>query len=162
VSIDWSGISGPVVSSERTDATIRSVPGSPISAVLDALDALDIDAMAAQFSPQVRLLRTDGRAASGIEAVRDALSEFVSELRATTHSTTAEWHPEDGVWIAELDATYELRDGERHGPYRRAVVLRANDQGITDLRFYGSHELPLTAHRPYQEVRAGTHLLPTL
>jgi hypothetical protein len=138
------------------------MPGSPISAVLSALDALNTDALAAQFAPHARLLRTDGRAATGIDEVCEALGEFVSELRATTHSITAEWHPEDGVWIAELDATYELRDGERHGPYKRAVVLRAGDDGITDVRFYGSHELPLTTHRPYQEVRAGTHWLPTL
>jgi ketosteroid isomerase-like protein len=138
------------------------VSGSPISAVLDALDALDTDALTALLAPSARLLRTDGRAATGVDEVRAALTEFVSELRANTHSITAEWHPEDGVWIAELDATYELRDGERHGPYRRAVVLRSGDDGITDLRFYGSHELPLAAHRPYQDVRAGTHWLPTL
>jgi hypothetical protein len=66
------------------------------------------------------------------------------------------------VWIAEMEAIYEMRDGARHGPYKRAVVVLADDQGITHLRFYGSHELPLTSHRPYQEVQAGTHWLPTL
>jgi hypothetical protein len=151
----------PVVA-ERTDATIPAVAGSPISVVLDALDALDIDALVAQLAPGSCLLRTDGRAAEGTDEVRSALGEFVSELYGTTHSISDEWHPEDGVWIAEMEATYEMKNGTRHGPYKRAVVLRADERGITDIRFYGSHELPLNAHRPYQEVRAGTHWLPTL
>jgi hypothetical protein len=138
------------------------MPGSPISDVLDSLARLDVDAVVARFAPTGSLLRTDGSEASGSDAVRKALGEFLSELRGTTYSISAEWHPEDGVWIAELEATYDLTDGSRHGPYGRVVVLRADDNGITDLRFYGAHELPLVAHLPYREVQAGTHWLPTL
>jgi hypothetical protein len=138
------------------------VPGSPLSGVLDTLDTLNVDAVIALFAPGGQLLRTDGRVADGVDEVRKSISDFVGPLRSTTHSISTEWHPEDGVWIAELTATYELRDGERHGPYPRVAVLRTGEDGITALRFYGSHELPLTSHRPYQEVRAGSHWLPTL
>ena len=61
-----------------------------------------------------------------------------------------------------MEAIYEMKNGVRHGPYKRAVVVRTDDRGITQMRFYGSHELPLAADRPYREVRAGTHWLPTL
>jgi hypothetical protein len=138
------------------------VAGSPISELLDSLAALDIDAVIGRFAPNGSLLRTDGSEAAGADAVRKALSEFLADLRGTVYSITAEWHPEDGVWIAEVEATYDLTDGTRHGPYGRAIVLRADGTGITDLRFYGAHELPLVAHLPYREVRAGTHWLPTL
>jgi hypothetical protein len=138
------------------------MPDSPLSVLLDKLDELDVDSVISQLAPGGDLLRTDGRVADGIDQVRESLNEFVAPLRATTHSITAEWHPEEGVWIAELDAGYELRDGERHGPYKRVAVLRTGEGGITSLHFYGSHELPLTSHLPYREVRAGTHWLPTL
>jgi len=141
---------------------IWPVSGSPISAIVDALDALDIDALVSQLAPDASLLRTDGRSADGVDEVRTALVEFVSELYGTTHTVSDEWHPEDGVWIAEMEAIYEMKNGVRHGPYKRAVVVRTDARGITQLRFYGSHELPLTAEHPYREVRAGTHWLPTL
>jgi hypothetical protein len=138
------------------------VPGSPLSKVLDTLDTLDVDSVIALFAPDGQLLRTDGRLADGVDEVRKSVADFVAPLRSTTHSVKAEWHPEDGVWIAELDATYELKDGERHTPYQRVAILRTGENGITALHFYGTHEVPLTSHRPYQEVRAGSHWLPTL
>jgi hypothetical protein len=41
-------------------------------------------------------------------------------------------------------------------------VIRGDENGISDLRIYGSHELPLTSHAPYRDVSSGTHWLPTL
>ena len=137
---------------------------SPIAAVLRAVDALDIEACVSLLAPGCRLLATDGRVAEGVAQARALLGDFLGELNRTTHRVTAEWNPEPGVWIAELEATYELRDRGRHGPYPRVMVVRAGQDGITDLRFYGSHEPPLSdSERPYEEVRSGSgRWLPTL
>jgi SnoaL-like domain len=146
----------------RDGTTMRVVSDSPISRVLEALHALDLDAAVGLFAPDGRLLITTGGFADGAGRVREVLAEFMAPLRAMTHEVSASWHPEDGVWIAELNAHYELKDGERHGPYPRAIVLRGDENGISELRIYGSHELPLTAHAPYREVRTGARWLPTL
>jgi len=139
------------------------MPDSPITAVLRALDALDVAACVALFAPDGKLLTTDGRTATGVEQVGAVLSDFMSALRGTTHAVSSEWAVEDGVFVAEMVAHYELRDFGRHGPYPRAIVLRHGPGGITDLRFYGSHELPLaTSTHPYQDVYAAGHWMPTL
>ena len=136
---------------------------SPISAALDTVDALDVDGFAAMFVADGRLLMTDGTVAAGVEQVRAAMSDFVADLSATTHEITAEWHPEDGVWIAELQATYELREHGQRGPYPRAIVLRGGPDAIAELKVYGLHELPLTEPaRPYHEVLASGRWLATL
>jgi ketosteroid isomerase-like protein len=141
---------------------MQPVADSPISAVLDGFRALDVDATVKLFAPDGRLMTTTGEFAEGTDEVRTALAGFMAPLRATTYEVSTTWHPEDDVWIAELDAHYELKDGERHGPYPRAIVARSDEHGITDLRIYGSHELPLTAHLPYREVSTGHGWLPTL
>jgi hypothetical protein len=139
------------------------MPDSPTQAMLNALDALDVEAFTSLFVSTGRLMLTNGSVAEGTEQVRAAISAFISELRATTHKITAEWHPEDGVWIAEMQATYELRDHGLRGPYSRATVLRGGPDGIADLRVYGRHELPLTEpEHHYQEVFAGGRWLATL
>jgi ketosteroid isomerase-like protein len=139
------------------------MPGSPISAVLDAIDALDVDAFTSLFAADGRLMRTDGNVAEGTEQVRASISDFVADLSANTHEITSEWHPEDGVWIAEVRATYDLKEHGRRGPYPRAIVLRGGPGGITELRVYGLHELPLTEPpHHYQEVLAGSRWLATL
>jgi ketosteroid isomerase-like protein len=131
--------------------------------VLRALDALDLDSAVALFAPDASLTTAFGDAAQGRDRVRDVLGEFLRELRATHHEITSEWHPEDGVWIAEMSATYELSDFSQRGPYQRAIILRASDGGITEMRIYGAHELRLPeAGRQYAEVRAAGGWLPTL
>ena len=136
---------------------------SPLKAILDALDALDLDGASAMFADTGTLLRTDGRRANGIDEVRTALAEFFSQLRATSHEVTSEWHPEPDVWIAQMTARYELTDFGRHGPYPRAVILRTSPSGIVELSFYGSHELPLqAASHSYQDVYAAGRWMPTL
>jgi SnoaL-like domain len=131
--------------------------------ILRALDALDLDGAVALFAPDASLTTAFGDAAEGRDRVRDVLGEFLGELRATHHEITAQWHPEDEVWIAEMSATYELSDYSRRGPYQRAIILRAGDAGIVEMRIYGAHELRLPeAGRQYAEVRAAGGWLPTL
>jgi hypothetical protein len=131
--------------------------------VLAAIDALDIDAFTSMFASNGRLMSADGRAANDKQAVRHLISEFVADLRATTHTVTSEWHPEPDLWISELDATYELTNYAQLGPYARAMFLRQGPDGIQDLRFYGLHERPLTdSTRAYQEVYGSGRWLPTL
>jgi uncharacterized protein (TIGR02246 family) len=139
------------------------VPESPVASLFEAIDALDPDALTALFAPDGRLLTVDGRVANGRDEVRQVLGRFAEDLRATSHRLTAEWHPEPDVWIAELDATYELKNYARVGPYARAIVLRNGSGGIRELRIYGLHERPLTdSTRGYQEVFGSGHWLPTL
>lgn len=139
------------------------MPESPVADVLAAIDALDIDAFTSMFAPVGKLMTADGRVANDRAQVQHLIREFVSDLRATTHRVTAEWHPEPDLWIAELDATYELNNYAQLGPYPRAMFLRKAPDGIHDLRFYGLHERPLTdSTRAYQEVYGGGRWLPTL
>jgi hypothetical protein len=121
------------------------VSDSPIEQLLAALDRLDVDAVMSLLAPDARLLSTDGRRAEGTEAVRELLSGFVSVLRSTTHTITAHWHVDD-VWIAEVDASYELQDWLQMTALPRVIILREGPAGIAELRFYGAHELKLSEH----------------
>ena len=139
------------------------MPESPVASVFEAIDALDLDAFTALFASDGRLLTVDGRVANGSADVRQVVGRFAEDLRATSHRLTAEWHPEPDVWIAELEATYELSNYAQLGPYARAVVLRDGPDGIRDLRIYGLHERPLIdSTRGYQEVFGSGRWLPTL
>jgi SnoaL-like domain len=132
-------------------------------AVLAALDALDLDTAISLFAPDAVLDTPYGEQAAGREQVRGELGMFFAELRATQHDVTSVWNPEPGVWIAEVSATYELTDFSRRGPYGRAFVLRAGEQGIEQLRIYGANESPLTeSGAGYREVRGPSGWLPTL
>ena len=138
------------------------MPESPIEQLLLAVDALDVEAVTALMSPECRILTADGRRASGIEAVGELLREFLAELRAATHRLTAQWHVDD-VWIAEADATYELRDWLQTPPLPRAVIVRTGPQGITDVHAYGAHERDLMDHAAGDPgMRIGGRWLPPL
>ncbi len=134
-----------------------------MQAVLRALDALDLDGSVALFAPDCSLMTVFGETASGRDRIRDVLGAFLGGLRAASHELSAEWNPEPAVWIAEMSARYELGDYSRRGPYQRAMILRAGDDGIEQLRIYGEHELPLSeSGRPYVDVRGAHGWLPTL
>ena len=126
------------------------VDESPIAELLVAVDKLDAEAATALFARDGRLLTVDGRRADGIEAVRELLADFLADLRSTSHRTTAQWHQGD-VWIAEVEATYELQDWLQTSPLPRALVLRHGPDGIADLRVYGAHERQLADHRTGEE-----------
>jgi SnoaL-like domain len=135
---------------------------SPLDRLLEALDALDVDAAMAMVAPDGRILTADGRRAEGADGVRDLVSDFLSTLRATTHRVSAEWHLDD-VWIAEVDATYELRDGLQTGALPRAFILRDGPDGLSDVRVYGAHELPLSEFAIAQgPIRIGGRWVPAL
>jgi ketosteroid isomerase-like protein len=121
------------------------VEESPVAKLLAAIDTLDVEAATALFARDSRLLTVDGRQADGIEDVRRLLTEFLADLRSTSHRITAQWHEGD-VWIAEFEATYELQDWLQTSPLPRAVVLRQGPDGIADARVYGAHEQPLADH----------------
>ncbi len=82
---------------------------SPIEQLLGAIDKRDVDAAMALMAPNCRLLAVDGRSAEGGAEVRALLTDFVTTVRSTTHTVTAQWHQDD-VWIAEVEASYELMD----------------------------------------------------
>jgi SnoaL-like domain len=135
---------------------------SPIDRLLAAIDKLDVDAVTALFAPDARLLTADGRRAEGIEPVRQLLADFVATLRSTKHRVTAQWHPDD-VWIAEVEASYELRDWLLIPAVPRAIVLRDGPDGIADLRMYGAHEHPVSEHRTGEEgIGIGSRWVPPL
>lgn len=135
---------------------------SPISAVLDALTALDAGAVSAMFAPDGTILRSDGRVARGTTDIDAAIAEFLGQLRAARYTISAEWNPEPNVWIAQLTAEYELTDYSAHGPYPRAFILRQAPAGIAELSIYGAHEQPLRAGEGYREVRGAGGWMPTL
>jgi len=138
------------------------VSDSPIEKLLEALDNLDPDAALALLAPDCRFLTADGRRAVGSEAVRELLQEFLATLRSTRHQITAGWHV-DNVWIAEVQADYELQDWLELKALPRAFVLRGGPDGITDLRVYGAHERQLGEHRTGEDgMRIGDRLIPPL
>src|SRR2546421_469547 len=79
-------------------------------------------------------------------AVRELVTSLIAELRSTSHRIVALWHVDD-VWIAEVEASYELRDWLRVNALPRAYVVREGPDGIRELHAYGAHERPLTEHR---------------
>ena len=123
---------------------------SPIEQLLDAIDRLDVDAIMALVAPEVRLLAADGSRAAGAERTREFFAQFVVLVRAATHRISRQWHV-DEVWIAEVDADYELRDRLQLKRLPRAFVLRTGPRGITELHVYGAHEHPLGEHRTGDE-----------
>jgi hypothetical protein len=138
------------------------VDASPITSLLASIDRLDVEGTMSAFAPDARMLATDGRRAQGIDAVRELIAEILSQLRATKHEVTAQWH-QNGVWIAEVDATYELRDYMQTSPLPRAMFLREGPDGIADLHVYGAHERSLGQHRPGEQgMWVGERWIPPL
>ncbi len=129
---------------------------------LSAIDEGELEEAMALMDPDVRVLVVDGRRAEGAAGLRALLSEFLGTLRSSTHRITAQWHQDD-VWIAEVEATCELRDRTLLGELPRAFVLREGPGGITELRVYGAHERPL-GERPSDErgLRLGGRWIPPL
>jgi hypothetical protein len=138
------------------------VPESPIERLLGAVDRLDLEAAMALMAPQGRMLAVDGRRAEGVDEVRELIADFLAHLRSTTHTITAQWHQDD-VWIAEVDATYELTDWLLTGSLPRAVILRAGPDGVTDVRVYGAHEPDLADEDPDPgAIHIGGRWMPSL
>jgi SnoaL-like domain len=135
---------------------------SPIDELLGAFDRLDLDAATTLFAVDCRLVTADGRTAEGKERVSELIEEFLATLRSVKHQVTAHWH-QHNVWIAEVEAKYELKDLLRTGALRRAFILREGPEGVTDLHVYGAHEPQLADHRTGEEgMRIGGHWIPPL
>jgi SnoaL-like domain len=138
------------------------VSQSPIDKLLGAIDKLDVEAAMALMAPDCRLLTADGRRAEGTGAVRGLLTDFLARLRSATHRITAQWHQDD-VWIAEVEANYELTDWMKTGTLPRVFVLRQGPAGLTAVHAYGAHEQPLSEYRTGEEgMRIGGRWLPPL
>jgi hypothetical protein len=138
------------------------VSDSPIQRLVEAMDRLDVDALVAQFAPGGRLMTADGRHAEGADALQGLLAEFFGELRSTTHRVTEEWH-QDNVWIAEIDASYELRDWLQLNDLPRVFIVRQGAEGVDDMRVYGAHEHPIAEHRSGEEgMWVGRRWIPPL
>jgi hypothetical protein len=114
------------------------------------MDALDAEGASAVLAPTVRVLMADGRRAQGQPEVTGLIADFLSRVRRMSHRVITEWQVDD-VWIAELEATYELTDYFDTGTLPRVVIARVDGQGITELRVYGAHEHPLSEHSTGEE-----------
>lgn len=135
---------------------------SPIERLLAAIDALDVDALMALTSPDIRILVVDGRRGEGTDAVRALMASFLGQLRSTQHRVTSQWRIDD-VWIAEVDVDYELHDYLQLRALPRVFIVRAGEEGISEVRVYGAHEHVLTEHRTGEEgMWIGGHWIPPL
>jgi len=135
---------------------------SPIQKLLDALDTLDVEQVMALTSPSASFRLMDGGSAEGSDGVRVLLAENMSQLRAARHRITAQWRQDD-VWIAEVDATYELRDGAQTATLGRAFIAHFEPDGLTELHVYGDHEHPLHTDAGAQRgLVIGGHWIPPL
>jgi hypothetical protein len=124
---------------------MRAVEESPVVALLTAIDRLDIDAVVALCAEDCSLTSVDGRHAEGRQAVGQLLKDFFSQLRSTSHQVTSQWREGD-TWIAEVLATYELKDWLLIENLPRAFFVQATAEGVVAVRAYGGHERPLTDH----------------
>ena len=135
---------------------------SPLEQLLGAVDRLDLEGVMALLGPEPRVLAADGSRAAGSEPVRELLGVLLGSLRSTTHRITDQWR-QDNVWIAEVEADYELQDWLELKALPRVFVVRMADAGIADLRVYGAHEHPLAEHRTGEEgMWVGTRWIPPL
>jgi hypothetical protein len=135
------------------------VERSPLVELLGAIDRLDGDAVVALCAPDCNFMTVDGRQATGLPAVARLLNDFLGVLRSTSHEITAQWH-EDDVWIAEVLATYELRDWLRLEHLPRAFVVRTGADGIRDVRVYGANERQLgDRFSDHEPMRIGGRLI---
>jgi hypothetical protein len=138
------------------------VSDSPIRRLVEAMDGLDVDTLLTLFAPAGRLMTADGRHAEGPDALRALLTEFFGALRSTSHRITEEWNQND-VWIAEIDASYELRDWLQLNNLPRVFIARTGPEGVEDLRVYGAHEHPISEHRTGEEgMWVGSRWIPPL
>jgi len=138
------------------------VDDSPIAQLLAAIDAFDVEAAVALFARDARLLSVDGRRAEGAGAVRELLADLFNVLRSSAHQITAQWHQQN-VWIAEVDATYELKEDMLKITRPRAFVLYDGPDGFVDLHVYGAHEPPLAdRHTNEGDMRLGGRWIPPL
>lgn len=131
-----------------------AVDESPLRSLLAAMDKLDVEATMALCGSECRFLAVDGRHAEGHEAVRQLVSDFLSQLRSTTHEITSQWHQDD-VWIAEVTASYELMNWLRMEGLPRAIIIRVAADGIRDIRAYGAGERQLIEHTEEEPTRVG-------
>ncbi|MBV9660366.1 MAG: hypothetical protein JO337_04345, partial [Acidimicrobiales bacterium] len=116
------------------------------------------DAVVDLCTTECRFATVDGRRAEGREEVRRLLSSFMGDLRSTSHQVTEMWHQED-VWLAEVLATYEMRDWLKIEALPRAFVIRAVPEGICDVRVYGANERQLNDRSGDEPYRSGGHLV---
>lgn len=128
------------------------MPDSPLAQLFEAFDRLDTERVEAQFAPDASILIADGRRAQGMGAVHALLGDVLEGISSMSHRITAEWHQDD-VWIAEVEADYEIRNWRQLKALPRAFVLRRSADGITELHVYGAHEHPLTE---YPDEERGT------
>jgi hypothetical protein len=138
------------------------VSESPIEQLLGAIDRRDIEGAVAPIAPNCQMLAVDGRRAEGEAGVRALFTDFLATVRSSAHRITTQWHPDD-VWIAEIEASYELMDRSRITALPRACVLREGQDGIAELHFYGAREHRLPDHRAGEEgLRIGGRWIPPL
>jgi hypothetical protein len=138
------------------------VDDSPIAQLLGAVDEFDVEAAVAMFAPDAQLMSVDGRRSVGGDAVRELLTGLVKVLRSSSHRITAQWHQQD-VWIAEVEATYELKEDMLRITRPRAFVLQDGPDGIIELHAYGAHEPLLGDHHTEEgDMRLGGRWIPPL
>lgn len=123
---------------------------SPIETLLDSFDRLDVEGVMGLLAPDPRLRLADGRRADGAEAVRELVAGLIAELRSTAHRIVSQWHQDD-VWIAEVEADYELTDWLELKALPRAFFLKQAPDGISEVHVYGAHEHPIAEHRTGEE-----------
>jgi SnoaL-like domain len=132
------------------------VERSPLVEFLQAVDTLDSEAVLALCAPDCTLTFVDGRHAEDRPALTRLLTDFLASLRSTSHEITAQWHQDD-VWIAEVAASYELRDYLRLERLRRVFIIRTGPDGIRDVRAYGANERQLGDRQ--EPIRIGGRLI---
>jgi SnoaL-like domain len=134
------------------------VERSPLVELLTAIDKLDVEAAMALCAPDCTFMTVDGRHAEGRPAVTRLLTDFLSVLRSTSHQITAHWQQDD-VWIAEVSASYELRDRLRLEQLRRAFFVTTGAGGIRHVRVYGANERQLVDRGDTEPMRMGGRMI---
>lgn len=93
----------------------------------------------ALIGPEGRMLTASGSTVEGAEDVSEMLTELFDALRSTAHRIISQWHVDD-VWIAELEADYELKSDAQVRRLPRAIIWRSQASGSAVVHVYGAHE----------------------
>jgi hypothetical protein len=134
------------------------VEQSPLLELLAAIDRLDNGAITALCAPDCTFMTADGRQAAGHPALARLLGDFLAGLRSTSHEIVAQWHQDD-VWIAEVLASYELRDWLRLEHLPRVFIVESGSDGIRAVRVYGANERQLTDRPDHEPMRVGGRMI---
>jgi hypothetical protein len=101
-------------------------------------DSLNMDRLAAHFTPDVKLTFANFPTSSGIEALKAAIAHLWSRVKGMSHSVQGAWSLHEGqMGISESAVMYTRLDGSLYYCKVASIFRRRPDGKIFDFRICG-------------------------